>query len=107
MKEEKKKIIFQEAKKMRKVINNYFLFKKNEIVEQIKKFREENKKFMLYVCESKKDLILTNKQDDILEDLNINYIFRIQPTNNIINRGFRHITQTNYKDEIIFKAKNK
>ena len=88
---------------MKKVINNYFLFEKNEIVEQIKKIREENKKFMLYVCESKKDLILTNKQDDILEDLNINYIFRIHPTNNIINRGFRHITQTNYKDEIIFK----
>lgn len=58
---------------------------------------------MLYVYESKKDLILTNKEDDILEDSNINYIFRIHPNNNIINRGFKHITQTNYKDKIIFK----
>ena len=32
-----------------------------DIAEQIKKNREENKKFMLYVYESKKDLILTNK----------------------------------------------
>lgn len=87
---------------MKKVINNYFSFEKSEIVEQIKKNREENKNFMLYVCESKKDLILTNKQDDILEDPNINYIFRIHP-NNIINRGFKHITQTKYEDKIIFK----
>lgn len=87
---------------MKKVINNYFLLEKSEIVEQIKKNREENKKFMLYVYESKKDLILTNKQDDILEDSNINYIFCIH-SNNIINRGFKHITQKNYKDKVIFK----
>ena len=87
---------------MKKVINNYFLLEKSEIAEQIKKNREENKKFMLYVYESKKDLILTNKQDDILEDPDINYIFCIH-SNNIINRGFKHITQKSYKDKVIFK----
>ena len=90
---------------MKKVINNYFLLEKSEIFNQIKNFREENKNFMLYIYESKKDLILTNKCDDILEDSNTNYIFCVYP-DNVVNRGFKYIVQTSYKDKIIFKDSN-